>query len=126
MWTDIRTNRARVQWLRHWISHPTLIQGSGVLNHWLAPRSTQPFIFPRLIKWVPGISRNLLVKSKLPPHSCSVALRQLNPIHKKGVTKYFLFKITLKTLWLESESPLPKTDVIIRITLKESNLCVML
>ena len=32
----------------------------------------------------PGISRNLVVKSKLPPRSGPVALRQLNPIHKKG------------------------------------------
>ena len=36
--------------------------------------STQPFILSRSIKWVPGISGNLLVKSKLPPHSGSVAL----------------------------------------------------
>ena len=27
-----------------------------------AGRSTQPFILPRLIKWVPGISENLVVK----------------------------------------------------------------
>ena len=27
-----------------------------------ASRSTQPFILPRLIKWVPGISENLVVK----------------------------------------------------------------
>ena len=29
-------------------------------------------------------SGNIVVKSKLPPHNSSVALRQLNPIHKKG------------------------------------------
>ena len=40
---------------------------SCVQNHWVAPRSTQPFILPRSVKWVPGISRNLLVKSKPPP-----------------------------------------------------------
>ena len=34
-----------------------------------APRSTQPFIFLRLIKLVPGIFENLVVKSKLPPQS---------------------------------------------------------
>ena len=33
------------------------------------PRSTQPFILPRLVKWVPGISGNVVVKSKLPPRS---------------------------------------------------------
>ena len=38
------------------------IQGSRVQNHWVAPRS---------IKSVPGISGNLVVKSKLPPRSCS-------------------------------------------------------
>ena len=58
---------------------------SQTLNHWVARRSTQPFILPRLIKWVPGLSGNLVVESKLlPPRSGSVALRQLNPIRKKG------------------------------------------
>ena len=33
---------------------------------------------------LPGISGNLVVKSKLLSHSGSLALRQLNPIHKKG------------------------------------------
>ena len=42
-----------------------LIQGSCVQNHWVALRLTQPFILPRLIKWVPGISGNLVVKSTL-------------------------------------------------------------
>ena len=37
-----------------------------------------------MIKQVPGISRNLLVKSELPPCSGSVVLKQLDPIHKKG------------------------------------------
>ena len=47
------------------------IQGSRVQNHWVAPRSTQPFIFLRSIKWVPRISGKLVVKSKLPPRSGS-------------------------------------------------------
>ena len=64
-------------WLKHWISNPIRIQESGVQNHWLVPRSTQPFIHPWLIKWIPGISRNLVVKSS------SVALRQFIPIHKE-------------------------------------------
>ena len=51
----------------------------------MAPRSTKPFIFPRLIKWVPGISGNLVVKSKLPPRNTSVALRHH---HKKGIIKF--------------------------------------
>ena len=37
----------------------------------VAPRSTQPFILLRLVKWVPEISGNLVVKSKLPPRSGS-------------------------------------------------------
>ena len=49
------------------------IQRSHVQNHWVALRSTQPFILPRSIKWVPGISGNLVVKNKLPPQSgCSL------------------------------------------------------
>ena len=48
------------------------IHGSHVQEHWVAPRLTQPFILPRLIKLVLGISGNLVVKSKLPPRSgCS-------------------------------------------------------
>ena len=43
------------------------IQRSFVQNHWVALRLTQSFILQRLIKWVPGISGNLVVKSKLPP-----------------------------------------------------------
>ena len=34
------------QWLSRWIPSP----GSRVQNHWVAPRLTQPFILPRLIK----------------------------------------------------------------------------
>ena len=60
------------------------IQGFRVENHWLTPRSTQPFILPRSIKWVQGTSGNLVIKSKLPPRSGCVALRQLNPIQKRG------------------------------------------
>ena len=32
----------------------------------------------------------LVVKSKLSPCSDSAALRQLNPVHKKGAIKFFL------------------------------------
>ena len=37
----------------------------------VAPRLTQSFILLRLIKWVPRISGNFLVKYKLPLQSCS-------------------------------------------------------
>ena len=60
-------NVAMTQWLRCWI----LNQGSHVQNHWVAPRLSQPFILPKSIKWIPRISGNLLVKSKLPPQSGS-------------------------------------------------------
>ena len=62
----------------------------GTQNHWLAPRSTQPFILPRLINWMPGTPGNWRVKSKHSPRSGSAALRQLNPIHKKGPQSFFL------------------------------------
>ena len=65
-------------------------KGSCVQNHWVAPRSTQPFILLRSIKWVPGISENLVVKIKLPPQSGSSLEAVLNPIHKKGPTKSLL------------------------------------
>ena len=39
------------------------------------------------------VDGNLVVKSKVPPCSGSAALRQLNPIHKKG-PKVFLKKLT--------------------------------
>ena len=44
------------------------IQWSWVQIHWVTPRSTQSFILPRSIKWVPGYFGNLVLKSKLSPH----------------------------------------------------------
>ena len=35
------------------------------------------------------IDGNLVVKSKVPPRSGSVALRQLDPIHKQGPQSFF-------------------------------------
>ena len=35
----------------------------------------------------------LVVKSKLPPYSGSVAFKQLKPIHKKGPQSFFLFMV---------------------------------
>ena len=69
--------------LRHWI------QGSKVEKHWMAPRSTQPFIFWRLTKWVPATPGDLVVKSKLSPRIGYVVLRQLNPILQKGPWSFF-------------------------------------
>ena len=40
--------------------------------------------FDPSIKWVPGTHGELAVKSKISPYSGSAALRQSNPIHKKG------------------------------------------
>ena len=51
------------------------IQVFYIQNHWMAPRLTQPFIRLRSMKLVPGLSGNLVVKSKLPPQSGSTALR---------------------------------------------------
>ena len=62
------------------------IQESHVQNHWVAPRSTQPFILPRSIKWVPGISGNLVVKSKLPPQS-GTSPEAVEPHPWKGAMK---------------------------------------
>lgn len=54
------------------------IQRSQVQNQWVAQRSTELFIIPRLIKWVPGTQGDLVFKTKLPPCCGSVALWQLS------------------------------------------------
>ena len=51
-------------------------------NHWLAPRSTQPFTLSRSIKLVAGTLGKWVVKSKLSPDSGSVVLRQLSTTHR--------------------------------------------
>ena len=43
------------------------IIGSQVQNHWLTPRSAQPLILPRSMKWVPVIPGGFVVKNKLSP-----------------------------------------------------------
>ena len=91
------------------------IQGSRVQNHWVAPRSTQPFILPWSIKWVPGISGNLVVKSKLPPRSGSVALRQMYPNHKKGTAKLFFFN-KKKVLFTWRQEPLKHSGEILLLS----------
>ena len=69
-WYDLQFLRYRV-WQTEIGNYGFPIQGSHVQNHWVAPRSTQSFILPRSIRWAPGISGNLVVKSKLPPQSGS-------------------------------------------------------
>ena len=77
------------QWLSGWgTGFPIL--GSCVKNYWVAPRLSQPFICPRLIKWVLEISKKLLVKSKLPPESGS-SLETVEPHSQKWVTKFVFF-----------------------------------
>ena len=50
----------------------------------------QPFILPRSIKWVPEISGNLVIKSKLSPRSGS-SLEAVEPHpYKKGPSSFFL------------------------------------
>ena len=72
----------KAQWLRRWISNPGIPR---VQNHCVVAKSDQLFIFPRSVKGVPEIPGNLGVKSKLSRSSDSAALRQMNPIHKKGL-----------------------------------------
>ena len=66
---------AMAWWLKRWTPDP----GVHVQNHWVTPRSTQPFIILKSIKLVPGISGNLVVKSKLPPRS-SPSLEAVEPL----------------------------------------------
>ena len=56
------------------------------------PKSTQSFIIPRSIKWIPRNSGDLVIKSKLFPHSGSVPLRQLSPSIKRGHKVFFWVK----------------------------------
>ena len=82
----------------HSWSYSFIALGSWVQNRQL--RSTQPFILP--IKWVLGTPRDWVVKSKLFLRSDSVALRLLNPIHKKGAVKFFLLYTSLMFLTMLS------------------------
>ena len=61
-----------------------LAQWSQVQNCWVAPSLTQSFILKKSILCVLVTPGNLMFKSKLSPHSAFIALRWLNPIHKKG------------------------------------------
>ena len=79
--TEQFTLKSSIQWYH--------LNTAKIQNYWLAPRSTDPFILQRLIKWVSGYPEDLVVKSKLSPHSGSVALQQLNHIHKKDHEVFF-------------------------------------
>ena len=73
-------------------------RGLTFKNHWLAPGSTQPFILPRLVKWVSGFSGNSVLKSKQPPPSGFVTLRQLTPRPiLKGCVCYILASLFFKS-----------------------------
>ena len=78
-------------WIQCWSNGLAgyLSEGSSVQNHWVASRSTQPYILSRSMKWVPDTPGDLVVKSKLSPHKASAALRQLNM--KKGHKVFFKF-----------------------------------
>ena len=78
-------------------------------NHWVAPRSTQPFTLPRSKKWVPGISGNLVVRSKLPlwtgsslevvkPHLWKRAIKLFFLLHKNIILLIYFLKVILNPL----------------------------
>ena len=75
---------AMVQWLEICIPTPGVLSSKAVNDS----KVDSDFILPRSIIWVPGIPRGLVVKSKLFPRSSSPVLRQLNPIHRKGVLRF--------------------------------------
>ena len=56
---------------------------SKILKSWHA-KTVQKDLNKRFYQTVLGTPEDLVVKSKLSPSSDSVALRQLNPIHKEG------------------------------------------
>ena len=64
-----------------------LIQRTWVQNHCVAPKSTQPFILPRSIKWVPGTPEDWVVKSKLYFYS-SAPFWQMGVIHILSLSRY--------------------------------------
>ena len=67
-----------------WAKNSCMEQWSSGQNLRVAQKSTQLFIPLRSIECVPVTPGDLVIKSKLSPYRGSVALRQLNPIHKKG------------------------------------------
>ena len=65
-----------------------LEKGLGIVS---PPHFVYDFSRKMFLKLYSGISGKLVVKSKLPPRNVSVALRQLNPIHKRGHNVFLSF-----------------------------------
>ena len=69
---------------------------------WL-PGPLSSLCFRSQIKWILGIPGDIVVKSKLSPGNGSAALRQFNPIHKRGHEVFFLIIFVLlcfSTVWM--------------------------
>ena len=66
------------QWFRCWIPNQEVQRSKSVSG------SNSVFILLNFMKWVPGTPGELKLEGELSPCSGSVALKQLNPIHKKG------------------------------------------
>ena len=64
-----------------------LEKGLGIVS---PPHFVYEFSRIMFLKLYFRISGNLVIKSKLPPRSRSVALKRLNPIHKRGHNVFFL------------------------------------
>ena len=77
-------------WISGWEAG-FLIQRSWAQIHWVASKTTQPFIFPRLFKCVPGTAEDLLIKSKLSPRSGSQPWGSWTLVIKRAI-KYFKLK----------------------------------
>ena len=73
---------AMAWWLRCWIPNPGILC-SKKLGGSKVESACHPSEVDQMSSAREGNSGNLVVKSKLPPRSGSVALRQLSPIHKK-------------------------------------------
>ena len=103
-WISVTKKQKRVYWLRRLIPNPMVLSSKRPCGDRVAPRLSQPFILPRLIKSVPGISRNWVIKSELLTCSGSVDFRHLN---LKGGIKLFFEENTrnitlaaIKTIWM--------------------------
>ena len=89
------------------------ISRSWVQYHWIYHWDS--FILSKSIKWLPGISGDFLVKSKLSLRSGSIALKQFNLIHEKGPynaslyvshksSLFFFFKLVVVLFWCTTTS----------------------
>ena len=85
-WSACQLVEIAVVWIAKTSKRKELVSWTTVQSHWVGPRLTQPFIFPKSIKWAPGTPRDLVVLS---PHSGSAALRQLNHIYETRAIKFW-------------------------------------